>query len=298
MTHQRFEMREVNHARLPDFLAVGPPRTATTWLERMLTGRVGLPTGIKETDFFGRNYALGLSWYAAHFRDCPTALPAGEICPVYFDSPDARRRIAEHIPGARIIITLRDPVQRLYSHYRLLRREGWIGAISLEQALARDLGWNGPGNLHGSNCYAEHVVEWQRGFTAGRVLVLIHDDLVSSPQQYLSRVCDFIGIARFELNGCEADERVNTVERAPLSPRLARHARWFRQRLIVHRRYRILQACQPLWDVCGRGGRAYPPLAPDVEARLRASLRNEVEALEGLLERDLSRWKEVQRRAA
>jgi hypothetical protein len=279
--------------RLPDFIAVGPPRTATTWLEWILKGRVGLPAGIKETDFFGNNYGLGVEWYKIHFSQCDPALPQGEICPVYFDSADVRERIVRHIPRARIIVTLRDPVERVYSHYRLLRHEGWLGPIPLEDALAKDLKWNGPGNLHGSNRYAAHLREWQRIFGAENVLVLLHEDLLADPQAYLDKVCKFIGIEKFKLEKSQARRRVNTVERAPRSPRLAKRARKIRGRLIQWRWYGVFNACQPLWNFCAGGGELFGPIDSDLAARIRAELRPEIETLEILLQRDLSNWKQI-----
>jgi len=284
--------------RLPDFIAVGPPRTATTWLEQILEGHVGLPAGIKETEFFGRRYELGIGWYAAHFRGCDPARPTGEICPVYFDSPAARERIACHLPRCRIICTLRDPVERLYSHYRLLRREGWIGEITLEQALAKDLKWEGPGNLHGSNLYAAHLREWQAAFGEKNVLTLLHDDLIADAHGYLDRVCAFIGIDAFAIDPARAGERVNRVERAPRNWRLARRARKIREHLIRRRSYRLLNACQPLWDFCAGRGAPFGPLDPVMQERLHEQLRSEVERLELLLQRDLSSWKEARPRAA
>ena len=277
---------------MPGFIAVGPPRTATTWLEHALAGHVGLPAGIKETDYFGNRYALGADWYRSHFRACDRSRPVGEICPVYFDSPAARERIAADLPDCRIICTLRDPVDRLYSHYRLLRREGWIGLLTFEQALARDLTWNGPGNLHGSNRYASHLAEWRRLFGAGRVLTLLHDDLVTDPAAYLQGVCDFIGTGPIALPPALARERVNQVEHAPRNPRLARSARKLRELLIRHRLYGILSAAAPLWKLCAGGGERFAPLDPALAARLRTQLRPEVEALEQLLGRDLMNWKE------
>lgn len=284
--------------QLPHFIVVGPPRTATTWLERILEGHVGLPAGIKETDFFGGRYELGIGWYAAHFGECDPARPVGEICPVYFDSPAACERIASHLPQCRIICTLRDPVERLYSHYRLLRREGWIGEISLEQAMAKDLKWKGPGNLHGSNRYAVHLRKWQAVFGEKQVLTLLHDDLLADPRNYLDRICTFIGIEPFAIDAARAGERVNTVERAPRNWRLARRARKIRERLIQRRRYRLLNACQPLWDFCAGRGAPFGPFDPVTEEQLRRQLRPEIEDLEVLLQRDLSSWKETRRRAA
>ena len=108
--------------RLPDFIAVGPPRTATTWLHEVLQGHVCLPADRKETDFFTRFYDRGLDWYADYFRHCEGGIPVGELSPMYFASPPARERIARHLPECKIIVSLRDPVERAYSNYRMLRR--------------------------------------------------------------------------------------------------------------------------------------------------------------------------------
>lgn len=65
-----------------------------------------------------------MEWYAAHFKDCPPDLPVGEIAPAYFASVEARARIAREIPHCKIICTRRDPVERIYSHYKIWRKIG------------------------------------------------------------------------------------------------------------------------------------------------------------------------------
>ncbi len=106
--------------RLPDFIGVGPGRTGTTWLHEVLKGRVNLPAGIKETDFFTTNYNKGIEWYAHHFRDADRVRPTGEVNP-YFGFPEAAERIALHIPRCKIICSFRNPVERIYSAYKLWR---------------------------------------------------------------------------------------------------------------------------------------------------------------------------------
>jgi Sulfotransferase domain len=101
--------------RLPDFLGVGPPRTATSWLDAALRGHAAMPREIKEVDFFVKNYARGIDWYRSYFRDADPALPAGEICPSYFGPPEVRERVKLHLPNCKIICTIRDPVESLYS---------------------------------------------------------------------------------------------------------------------------------------------------------------------------------------
>jgi hypothetical protein len=271
--------------RLPDFIAIGPPRTATTWLERMLRGRVGLPDGVKETQYFLWRYEFGLEWYAAHFRDAPPDLPVGEFAPTYFDSAAARDRIAHDLPNCRIICTLRDPAERLYSHYRLWRKIGYTKS-SFEHAALNHR------QLLETARYADHLKGWFDRFERERVLVLLHDDLLADRQGFLDQVCDFIGIARFEVSKIVwAESRVHTAERAPRSFRSARRAEYVRRKLHRYRFYRVADFCQPIFDFCFSGGEAFPPLEPALANQIRQTLRPQTEALEELIERDLSDWK-------
>lgn len=76
-------------SELPDFLAVGPPHTAITWLHRILTGRVNLPRIVKEPRFFDLRFSKGLGWYRVHFLPVVAGLPVGEVAPTYFYSVEA-----------------------------------------------------------------------------------------------------------------------------------------------------------------------------------------------------------------
>lgn len=279
--------------RLPDFIAVGPPRTATTWLDRVLIGHVGLPEGIKETQFFSWYYGLGLDWYQAHFRNCPPDLPVGEIATTYFDSAAARVRIKQDIPQCRILCTLRDPVRRLFSHYRQLRREGFLGNVTLEKAIESHRKWDGPGNMFSVSRYAENVHAWQEKFGDDHVLVVLNDDLEENPQGYLDQVTRFIGIPTIDLgNSPVGGGKINEMNEAPKSYKLARRAREFREWLRQRKLYFISEKCDPLWNYCFGRGESFPPIEPQVEASLREYFRPEVEALETLLKRDLTRWKQ------
>ena len=285
--------------RLPEFIAVGPPRTGTTWLDRVLIGHVGLPQGIKETQFFSWYYDLGMDWYQAHFRNCPPDLPVGEIATTYFDSPAARERIKQNIPQCRIICTLRDPVRRLFSHYRQLRREGFLGNVTLEQAIENHRKWDGPGNMFSVSRYAGHVRAWQQDFGHERVLAVLYDDLEADAQAYLDQVTRFIGIPDIDLgNSPVGAGKINEMNEAPRNYKLARRAREFREWLRKRKVYFISERCDPLWNYCFGRGPAFPPMDPKVEASLREYFRPEVEALETLIGRDLTRWKQGRHAAA
>jgi len=273
--------------RLPDFIAVGPQRTGTTWMHQVMKDHVGLPRGTKETDFFLKNFSRGLPWYLDYFRGYPAGLPIGEIDPNYFGEEDARDRIARTIAHCRIIVTLRDPVERAYSSYRVMRRDAWT-RVGFEETVAKNR------IIAESSRYAHHLARWQERFGHERVLVCFYDDLEASPQKFLDPICDFIGVPRIVVAGAAiAHERVNTVVRAPRSRKLAQNARnardWMRRRR-WHRAIDLLDRAG-VWNFCFGGGEEFGPLDPQVEARLREHFRPEVEALERMLGRDLSAWK-------
>jgi len=273
--------------RLPDFIAVGPPRTGTTWLDRVLRGHVGLPEGRKETDFFKRNFERGIDWYAAYFRNCAPDLPCGEICPTYFALEESRRRIASLLPKCRIIITLRDPVDRAYSYYRLLHRHAWV-KTGFEEAVMRRK------DIREESRYAVHIRAWQETFGADRVHVCFYDDLKAQPQAYLDAITDFIGIPSIPVADSPiAEERVNAVTEAPRNREFARRARQLHLWLEDNKFNRALGILTDLgvWRFFAAGGPKFGPLADDVEARLRKVFLPDVEELERMTGRDLTAWK-------
>lgn len=273
--------------RLPDFIGVGPPRTATTWLHEVLSSHVGLPEGVKETDYFLWQYDKGLEWYAAHFRNCPHDRPVGEFSPNYFVNPKVRERIKQVLPSCQIICTLRDPVERTFSHFRKMREGGYFSG-SFEECLEKR-----PRLLEWSK-YATYVKIWQNLFNSSRVLVLLQDDIKKDARAFLNQVCDFLGIPRYELpDSILKDKTINAIPSLPRNPRLASVARRFRDGLQRRGNYAMVNLLKKtrLRDFLFSGGPSFEPLSAETEARLREFFRPEVEALEKMLGRDLSSWK-------
>jgi hypothetical protein len=289
-TGSDFEERtsEVAPRYLPNCIAVGVGRSGTTWLHEMLSGHVGLPYGAKETDFFLRKYGNGIGWYESFFRHCAPGYPIVEICPTYFSSAEARRRMKLHIPDCRIICTFREPVERAYSHYKLMRHNVWTRA-SFEEVVSSSR------EIAEMNQYALNLTGWQQTFGRDNVLVCLYDELEHDPQGYLDMVCDFIGISPFRIPGDVASARLNSFPTAPRNRRLAQNARHLRDWLRTRRAHRLDRLLEHigLWAFCFDGGEAFPPLKPELEKRLKQRFLPEVEALEQLIGRDLSAWKVI-----
>jgi hypothetical protein len=277
---------DTTSSRLPSFFAVGPPRTGTTWLHEVLTHHVALPW-CKETYFFDLCYHKGLDWYLALFPRLSFPV-MGEIAPTYFFSEEARARIKHHAPDAKIICTFREPVARAYSFYRLLAHNVAVGR-PFEDAFVRDL------QLRNSSRYAHYLRCWENDFGSERVLVLWYDTLACDPQMWIDGICDFIGIGRIRLNAGMA-EPINSSALYPRLPRnywLARPAvrfadwfyrnRWIRTTTLMHR--------LRLGRLFIGNGRKIEGLTEEAAARVKAQLRDEIEALEKMTGRDLSGWK-------
>ena len=243
-------------SRLPDFLAVGPQRTGTTWLHEVMKPHLGLPRGIKETDFFLKNYSrewIGIwNFFAAIHPRCRSARSIRTISARRLRASESQK----DIPDAKIIVTLRDPVERAYSSYRVMRRDAWT-RVSFEETVAKNR------IIRESSRYAHHLANWRQSFGADRVLVCFYDDLEQSPQKFLDQICDFIGSKRINVAGSAiASERVNTVTHAPRSRKLAQNARNARDWMRLHRWHRAVDLLESagVWRFCFGGGEEFGTL--------------------------------------
>ena len=120
---------------LPDFLGLGVQKGGTTSLHRLLEQHpdVFLPP-VKEVHYFSLNYASGEAWYRSQFAGAKPDQHCGEITPYYIFHPQVAARVKEALPQAKLIVLLRDPVDRALSQYFHSRRHGFE-SLELEAAL-------------------------------------------------------------------------------------------------------------------------------------------------------------------
>lgn len=272
---------------LPAFFVVGPPRTGTSWLHEVLSEHTHLPSPAKETRFFDTHFERGISWYQAHYPRLTPDRPIGEIAPTYFASVLARKRIAQLLPGAKIICIFRNPVERILSLYRLKRAYGMI-RWSLEEAIIRDP------ELTQSSKYATNLKEWQRDMGADRVLATFYDDLRENPQSYVDGVADFIGVPRFTLT--RGDIRHVHASKTMTHPRnyyWTRSATTIAELCKAWRLHTVVAQIKNsrLRGLFLGGGREFSALSRELSRNIYELCRAEVEDLELLLNRNLSGWK-------
>ena len=274
--------------RLPEFIGAGPARTGSTWLHQVLEGHVDLPYGVKETQFFSHFYDKGIDWYERHFRYAIGNRPLVEICPPYFFKPECLERIKLHIPNCKVFVTMRDPVDRVYSTYKLMRHTATARKGTFEQILAA---WP---SIAGGGRYAFYLKSWFENFGRENVLVTLYDELRAEPQKYLNRVTDFIGVDKIALSERpQIGSDVNAFARAPKNRKLAHYANTFTYWLRGRQAYGVINSLERagVFKFCYGRGEPFPQLTPEQDVSLRERFRPDVEALEELLAIDLSAWK-------
>jgi hypothetical protein len=212
-------------SRLPNFLYVGPDKAGSSWLHEVLLKHPDVYlTPAKDLYFFDRYYARGSQWYAAQFREARDEPIVGEVCQDYLFHPEAAARIRATLGPVRIMVCLRDPVERAWSSYLYMRKHG-IGPDTFAEALRTR-----PELLeHGR--YATGLGRFLELFPRELVHVALFDDLVADPQVFFDGVTDFLGVSRMQLAAGDLEARLPAARAR--SVRLAAAARrsadWVRE---------------------------------------------------------------------
>jgi Sulfotransferase domain len=196
---------------LPDFLIIGAQKAGTTALYSYLRRhpQIGGPAW-KEVSYFERHYGRGTAWYRGQFPFRSDGRIAGEASPGYLFHPLAPVRVKETVPDAKLIVLLRNPVDRALSHYHhevALGRE----PLSFEDAIAAEpertrgeeerlvrepdyfshAWWDYTYVARGR--YAEQLERWFSVFPREQVLVLATEEMDAEPAQSYGRVLEFLG---------------------------------------------------------------------------------------------------------
>lgn len=177
---------------LPNFLIIGPPRSGTTWMYEAFAAHPDVYMSPKKEIkfFYAPNYARGLDWYERFFAAAGNARWRGEATPNYLDSEESPVLIHRHLPDAHLFCCLRDPIDRLLSHYfHRLNLEKWDLQIDVDQALA-----DPPTKLTEPGFYGRHLSRYLEFFPQERLHILFFDDLRVDAGQFAREMYGRLGI--------------------------------------------------------------------------------------------------------
>ncbi len=207
----------MNPAPTKHLIIAGVTRAGTTSLFKYLGDHPGVRAStIKETRFFLasdelkrlHHFEQGPEAYNRFFPDCPADAVRLEATPDYLYCPAAAERIANTLPGACVVVILRDPIARLISWRRYAIQNGLLDpntslADYIQTQFDADtanehprLPGHPPQHLRSlrEGRYAQYLAPWVESFGRSRLIVCNYRDLIDTPADVTRQICDSIGI--------------------------------------------------------------------------------------------------------
>lgn len=182
----------MSDGRLPDFVIIGAMKCGTSTLHEQLALRSGLHmSSPKEPNFFSDDdrYARGLDWYCECFAGASPGQLCGESSTHYTKwptHPRAPERLWRHVPEARLVYVMRDPVERIVSQYihEWSRREvrGRFQEVLLREE-----------RFTAYSSYARQLDPYLRLFGWEQILLVAFERMWVEPDAQLARICRFLG---------------------------------------------------------------------------------------------------------
>ncbi len=188
----------VGRELLPDFALIGAMKSGTSSLHLYLSDhpQIFMPS-LKEIRFFNaeKSYRRGVDWYRQFFRPGlrTGARVFGEATPGYFHHPYALERMKAVIPHARLILLLRDPVKRVYSHYWHLVRRG-SERRAFADVVRAHLEAGEPHEVFEASRYADHLERFDRAYGPERIFVGFTATLDADPGALCRAIFAFVGV--------------------------------------------------------------------------------------------------------
>lgn len=193
---------------LPNFLIVGAQKAGTSWLAAALRQHPDIFVADEEVHFFDKehNWAKGVKWYEQHFDDADDETAVGEKTPDYFWTgyegteghlPDVHENVYEVLPDAKLLVVLRDPVERAISAVNHLVRTGRLSPfVDIDEALVGDKRHLvRPHGVVSYGFYDEHLEAYLDLFEEDQIHVEIFEELVlGDSEARLAEVFSFLGV--------------------------------------------------------------------------------------------------------
>lgn len=177
----------------PNFLYIGTSKAGSTWIFKVLSWhpQIHMYPG-KDLGFFTSQFDRGWDWYVDNFKPDEDTRIIGEVSHSYMVSRIARDRIRERLPDAKLLLCLREPVERTYSQYLDGIKNGKFEG-TFEEALE-----NVPSLVERSR-YGKHIARYLEAFPREQIHIASFDQLKVAPAQFAADMFAFLGVDPLEI---------------------------------------------------------------------------------------------------
>ena len=213
---------------LPDFIIYGVSRSGTTSLYQYLSQHPNIePSVVKELRFFDMYFDRGINWYRMNFpskwqKFVFTKLKhkkfiTGEASGAYLQNPHTPKRIHNLNPNMKLILLLRNPVDRAFSHYKRKIKNG-SEKLSFEEVIEKEKSRiNGEQEKMEKNekyyspiyhslayittgLYAIRLKHWLKYFSMKQILILENGEFLREPEKVYNQAIKFLDLPEWKLS--------------------------------------------------------------------------------------------------
>lgn len=287
-----------------DFLGVGAARTGTTWIYQALKEHPEVcMSKTKEIHFFNKYHGFhkknvdwafnqkSIDWYLSHFEHCNPSKIKGEMDTRYLYERNALKLIKKTFPDVKIIVTLRNPIERAYSNYfyhlkqypeQYDRYPTFEAMIEKEEEVLRE------------GLYSDHLANCLEIFGRENILILFHSDLKKDASNYLRKIHQFLNIDKdFEPSFLKSKVNSSSQSSYTLSKLSYFLKKWTRPLPGNELLFSILRKSGLTNFIKSTSfiGAEKPDMKPKTRSRLQRYYRNDIKQIEELVDKDLSHWK-------
>ncbi len=304
---------------MPNFLVIGAAKSGTTALYKYLGQHPDIYMSLyKEPHFFSfegekmnfqgpRDRAMmrymtvnDPDEYRALFDGVTTEVAIGEASPMYLYLPGTAGRIQQHVPEAKLIVVLRNPVDRAYSNFLHMVRDNREPCEEFEQALEDEPGrieenWYASWHYKQMGFYYEQLKRYFELFEREQIRIYLYEDLNFDAVATLQDIFRFLEVddsfvpdvsVRYNESGVHKNRSLKNIHTYLLKPDALKSV----LKPLIPRRLRRSVISSLVGGIRERN-LSKPSCRPEIHAQLIGDYREDILKLEGLIGRDLSAWK-------
>ena len=300
---------------MPNFLIIGAAKSGTSSLYAYLKQHPQIYLcPIKETNFFAfegeeinfpglrqnestKSYQAGfktdLESYQQQFKPKASEIAIGEVCPSYLYIPKAAERIKYYIPNAKIIIILRDPIQRAYSNFlhhirdRVECYDNFTEALEAEKWRIKKSWWWGFHYLNVS-LYFEQVKRYFDLFDSNNIRVYLYEDFKTNSLYILKNIFQFLEVDGTFIPNIVTKYNTNAMPKNKILDTLIKESS------LIKTIYQSLISQQLRNKINSKITNLNTSIKPQLSAELQQELiplfREDIFKLQELIQQDLSEW--------
>lgn len=282
-----------------DFFCVGAAKAGSTWLANALAQHpdIFIPKR-KELCYFNAEYAVdptvpnpnftrSLQWYHSFFTSASVNQLWGDMTPVYLSSEIASSKIRSYNPSARIIIILREPLQRALSEFHFMKQRGHIGNIPFEDAVRLKK------EIIQRSSYFEQVSRYIESFRD--VKVILFEQMLCNRESFLFEIEDFLGVPHFIPDNITEKANPTGVPYFPLVNSIAYQVKTFMRKRGLTGLIRFLERTGVASlgnEMVKRNNKPFvtKPSVPHLSNDLRRLFKDEAEKMQGIIGDKYGLW--------